>query len=210
VVVYHPHETFGLEILAYRRFAQEGLAQGRLELLGSALHGVHRDFLFRLRGGDGADGGAFASGFSNAERSDAAARLQALFDEPSAQFSPPFGVIHVPAEGQTVAAGSWGMGWALDDSGIAEIRIATELGPAGLAQLGGRWPGLAENFPDFPDAAHGGYGFEVPVVPPGPHILSVTLVARDGGVTEMKRPIVVAPIANPAPAASPRPTGPGS
>jgi hypothetical protein len=98
------------------------------------------------------------------------------------------------------------MGWAVDDSGIAEIRIGTELGPAGLAQTGSPWPGLVEAFPEFSEASRGGYGFEVPDVPPGPHELTVTLVARDGGVTVLKRLIVVTARQSPAPApkASPR------
>jgi hypothetical protein len=216
VVVYHPHETLGPESFAYLRLVREGLAQGRLELLGSALHGDRRDFLFRLPAA-ASGGAAWPSGFSEAERADAAARLQHLFDMPTAEVSPPFGVIHLPAEGSSVAPGAWGMGWALDDSGIAEIRIGTELGPAGLAQLGAKWPGLVETFPEFSEAARGGYGFEIPDVPPGPHELTVTLVARDGGVVVLKRPIVVTPATKPpratpgaGPAAAPRPKGPGS
>ena len=200
VVVFHPHETLGPEVYAYRRLVEGGLEAGHLELLGSAPHGANRDFLFRLTGG--AASVPFVSGFSETDRSDAGARLRSLLDELAAKVSPPFGMIQVPAEGTTAAAGSWGFGWALDDSGIVEIRIGTELGPAGLAQLGGRWPGLVENFPEFPDAARGGYGFEVPRVAPGPHVLTVTLVARDGGITVLKRSILVgaeAPRASPTP-----------
>jgi hypothetical protein len=102
-------------------------------------------------------------------------------------------VVQVPAEGQAVEAGSWGFGWALDDSGIAEIRIGSELGPAGIAQLGAKWPSLAEAYPDFSEAPRGGYGFVVPFLSPGPHVLTVTLVARDGGAAELRRPIVIAP-----------------
>jgi hypothetical protein len=213
VLVYHPHETLGPESIAYRRLAREGLAQGRLELLGAALHGADRDFVFRIRASPAEAFATFPSGFSDVERADAAAGLQALFDEPAAAVSPPFGVIHLPAENASVPAGSWGMGWALDDSGIAEIRIGTELGPAGLAQIGAKWPGLVETFPEFSEADRGGYGFEVPDVPPGPHELTVTLVARDGGVTVLKRPILVtARAAKPASplAASPTPRGRGN
>lgn len=200
VVIYHPHEAGPLEVLSYRQLVADGLANGRLELLGSAAHGTARDFVFRL-----AEAAPFGSGFSDSEREEARARLQALLDEPTATLSPPFGVVHVPAEGQTVAPGFWGFGWALDDSGIAEIRIGTELGPAGIAQLGGKWPGLAEAFPDFSEASHGGFGFSVPDVPPGPHTLTVTLFGRDGGRTVLKRAILVV-----RPAASPTPRGPGT
>jgi hypothetical protein len=110
-----------------------------------------------------------------------------------AAIQPPFGVLEVPAEGQAVAAGSWGYGWALDDSGIAEIRVESDLGPAGLAQLGGAWPGLAEAYPHVPGSASGGFGFAVPLAPPGPHTLRLTLVANDGGQSAIERRIVIAP-----------------
>jgi hypothetical protein len=203
VVVYHPHEAATSEVLAYRQLVAEGLAQGRLVLLGSALHGAARDFVFRLTGGGAPP---FPSGFSDAARDEARVRLQALLDAPAAQVLPPWGVLEVPAEGATVAPDSWGMGWALDDSGIAEIRIGTELGPAGVASLGAKWPGLAEAYPDFSEAPRGGFGFAVPDLPPGPHVLSVTLVARDGGITVLRRAILVGT----APARTPEPRRSGS
>ncbi|HEY4231715.1 MAG TPA: hypothetical protein VGO79_16230, partial [Thermoanaerobaculia bacterium] len=180
IVVYHPHEMLGPESFAYLRLVREGLEQGRLELLGSALHGERRDFLFRLHvpaASGAAAGEVSSSGFSEAERADAAARLQALFDQPAAEVSPPIGVIHLPGEGASVAAGSWGMGWAVDDSGIAEIRVESELGRAGVAKLGGAWPGLAEAYPNVMGSASGGFGFSIPAVPPGPQTLRVTFVA---------------------------------
>jgi hypothetical protein len=106
---------------------------------------------------------------------------------------PPFGVLQVPAEGQAVAAGSWAYGWALDDSGIAEIRVESELGPAGVAKLGGAWPGLAEAYPNVMGSASGGFGFSIPAVPPGPQTLRVTFVANDGGQTSIARRVVIAP-----------------
>ena len=186
VVVYHPHEARASEVVPYRQLVSEGLAQGRLELLGSAAHGTERDFLFRLAGAT-----PFDAGFAPSAREEARAALEALLSIPTAQISPPFGSIARPQEGERVEPGSWGFGWALDDSGIAEIRIATELGPAGVAQLGGKWPGLTEAFPEMAEAAHGGYGFGFPNVPAGLHTLTVTLVARDGGTTVLKRSVVV-------------------
>ena len=64
-----------------------------------------------------------------------------------ARLAAPFGAIHLPKEGQEVAPGFWVHGWALDDSGIAEVRFAAEPGPSGLAMVAGAWPGLSETFP---------------------------------------------------------------
>jgi hypothetical protein len=110
-------------------------------------------------------------------------------------------VIHVPEEGQRVAPGFWVFGWALDDSGIAAVRVGTELGETGEGQIGGKWPSLADVFPDYQEPGNGGYGFPLPELPPGPHTLRITLVGRDGGETVLERRIVVTA----RPAASPKP-----
>lgn len=200
VLLYHPPEANAIEAGAYRNFLRRGLAAGRLELLGSFGGPRDRAFAFHLAGAAPVDPRLPA---------DAAARGRKDLDEflaiSDSAISPPFGVVQIPAEGATVAPGSWGIGWALDDSGIAEIRIGTELGIAGMAQLGARWPGLVEVYPDFSEASRGGYGFAVPAVPPGPHVLTVTLVARDGGLTVLKRAILVA-----GPSVSPTPKGRGN
>ena len=41
---------------------------------------------------------------------------------------PPFGFLDTPKEGATVAASSWAFGWALDDSGIAQVTVSSETG----------------------------------------------------------------------------------
>lgn len=68
-----------------------------------------------------------------------------------------------------------------------------------------RRPGLGALYPDYPDAENGGFGFVLPDLAPGPHRLTVTLVAKDGGETSMERLFraVAAPLATPsaAPAA---------
>jgi hypothetical protein len=201
VLLYHPPEANAIEAGAYRNFLRQGLETGRLELLASFGGPRDRAFAFHLSGAPPVDPRL---------PTDAASRARQDLDDflaiSDSAISPPFGVVQVPAEGATVAPGSWAMGWALDDSGIAEIRIGTELGAAGVAGLGAKWPGLTEAYPDFSEASRGGYGFAVPLVPPGPHVLTVTFVGRDGGLTVLKRAILVA-----APtAASPTPRDPGS
>jgi hypothetical protein len=96
---------------------------------------------------------------------------------------------------EPVAPGAWHGGWAVDDSGVAEIRIDSELGPVGLAMLHMRHGGLARAFPDIPEAAddRAGFGFAIPKLPPGRHTLTFTVVANDGGVTVVKRPVEVLP-----------------
>ena len=90
-----------------------------------------------------------------------------------------------------MASESFGLGWALDDSGIAEIRVATELGPGAPGVVGGPRPDIPAVHPDYSDAANCGFGFVVPRVPPGPHTLRITLVGKDGGETVLERHILV-------------------
>ena len=96
-------------------------------------------------------------------------------------------VIDFPPEDAEVAAGTWGYGWALDDSDIAEVRVATELGPATPAFVGGSRPDIPTAHPEYADAATSGFGFLVPDVPPGRHTLTLTLVGRDGGERVLTR-----------------------
>ncbi|HEY4231714.1 MAG TPA: hypothetical protein VGO79_16225 [Thermoanaerobaculia bacterium] len=172
------------EAKRYLEFLRCGLGEGRIELLGSFGAAPDTVLVFRL-----AWAPPFDAGIPQPSRSLAQRELQRLV----AASDPPFGVLQVPAEGQAVAAGFWAYGWALDDSGIAEIRVESELGPAGVAKLGGAWPGLAEAYPNVMGSASGGFGFSIPAVPPGPQTLRVTFVANDGGQTSIARRVVIAP-----------------
>jgi hypothetical protein len=207
VLVYHSHEWRGFKVIAYADALDRALASGGLELVRSFAHGPGLDFVFVPAGASWK--ARVAAGAAPA------AETRRLFDgavgllrRDVARLAPPFGVIHLPRDGQSVAPGFWAHGWALDDSGIAEVQVATELGPAGFASLSGAWPGLAEFYPRYPDAGvRSGYGFGIPDLPPGPHTLRVMLVGNDGGRTVMERSIVVeGKRATP----SPIPKGPGS
>ncbi len=105
--------------------------------------------------------------------------------------NPPFGVLDVPRENDTVSPGAWSYGWALDDSGIAEVRVSFDDGPDAPTAIHQPHPGVREVHPGYPDSATPGFGFAVPALPPGPHTIKVVLVGRDGGTTELKRPINV-------------------
>ncbi|MDQ2978417.1 MAG: hypothetical protein M3R62_04300 [Acidobacteriota bacterium] len=102
---------------------------------------------------------------------------------------PPFGFLDTPKEGATVAAGSWAFGWALDDSGIAQVTVVTEKGATSPVARNQPFPGVAAAYPGFPNAERAGFGFQVPKVEPGIHTLTVTLTAADGGKTEIRRQI---------------------
>ncbi len=104
---------------------------------------------------------------------------------------PPFGFLDTPKEGATVVPGSWAFGWALDDSGISQITVSSETGVTSPVALEQTFPGVAQSYPNFPDPNHAGFGFPVPKVDPGLHTLTITLIAKDGGRTEIRRQIRV-------------------
>ena len=104
---------------------------------------------------------------------------------------PPFGFLDSPRENDTVASGSTGVGWALDDSGIAAVTVSLDNGPAFAATRGQTFPGVKEAYPTFPGAEKSGFSFAMPSVAAGPHLLVVTITARDGGKTEIKRHVQI-------------------
>jgi hypothetical protein len=194
LVVLHldaPTES-GLEKIEYLRLIRRGIAAGRVEPLGTFPHGKEIDILLRPAGA------AFRPKLPPGSADEA---LQAIRTA-DARIAPPFGDITFP---QPVSPGDWQGGWALDDSGIAEIRISSERGPEGLALLHMRMPGLSQAFPSYPEAKddRGGFGFPIPDLSPGNHELTFMLTANDGGRTIVSRRVVVV-------AKTPRAVTPGS
>ncbi len=196
LLIYHAHETQGLGLAAYAQALDRALSTGGLELVRSFPHDDGEDFVFAPAG---------AAWAQRARQGEAQRELRTTYDSAAravrvetSRFAPPFAGITFP---EPVTPGQWHGGWALDDSGIAEIQIASELGPVGGALLHMRHPGLSDLFPDYSEAKDnlGGFGFAIPSLPPGPHTLTFTLIANDGGVTVLTRPIMVA-----APPAQPR------
>ena len=176
LVIYHPHSADPLRQLELSRLIRRGLEEGRLETLGGFPDGTRRDIAFRLTSAPRLDPQLPAGSDADASRM-------------LAEIVPPFGAVDVPAEGARVAAGSWGYGWALDDSGVAAVEIGADGGPAAPAVAGGARPDIARAYPDYEGADRAGFGFSVPQLGPGPHKLSVTLIARDGGRTTLERAI---------------------
>lgn len=104
---------------------------------------------------------------------------------------PPFGILDTPREGATVANKSWGTGWALDDSGIAQVTATADNGAAAPAKIGQAFPGVKEAYPNVTDNDKAGFIFGVPELPPGPHLLKVEIVAKDGGKVVLTRNFIV-------------------
>jgi hypothetical protein len=104
---------------------------------------------------------------------------------------PPFGNIDTPKENETVASGSPGYGWALDDSSVASVTVSLDNGPAKPAGLGQSYPGVKEAYPTFPNSDKAGFSFLIPPVAAGPHLLVVTITGKDGGKTDLKRHVLV-------------------
>jgi hypothetical protein len=186
VLILHPHEVEGLVRLNLTRATRKALSEKKLEALGSFPHAGARDFVFRI-----APAPPFETSIPATERDRARADFARLTSTAESELAPPFGVIDIPADNAEVAAGSFGLGWALDDSGIAEIRVATELGPGTPGVVGGPRPDIPAVYPDYSSAANSGFGFAVPSVPPGPHTLKITIVGKDGGQTVLERRVRV-------------------
>ncbi|HEV8231621.1 MAG TPA: hypothetical protein VGQ75_04685, partial [Thermoanaerobaculia bacterium] len=186
LLVFHPHESENLPRINYARAARKALSEGKLEILASFPHGADRDFVFRITPAP-----PFESHIPADERNRAAADFERLTSLAESELAPPFGVIDFPTEGAEIATGTWGYGWALDDSGIATVQVATELGSAGIAMAGQPHPGIAELYPDYPEKDRAGFGFFVPRLSKGLHTLKLTLVGRDGGVSVLERVIRV-------------------
>ena len=104
---------------------------------------------------------------------------------------PPFGMFNTPGDGETVPNKSWCTGWALDDSGIAQVTGMTENGAASPARIDQPFPGVKEAYPNVPGNDKAGFIFQIPDLPPGPHSLRVEIIAKDGGKTLLVRPFNV-------------------
>ncbi|MFN2387691.1 MAG: hypothetical protein ABR576_15650 [Thermoanaerobaculia bacterium] len=182
ILVLHPHPGAAAQarpeaVKAVFRWT----AAGRLEALAAFPHGDATDYVFRFAGGK-----RFDAHVPVEMRHKAAAEVESL-RETHGRLSPPFGVIEFPREGATVDVGSWGFGWALDESGIAEVRVSAPGAPAAAGVLGGDFPGVSQIFPGYPGSAKPGYGFRIPALPPGAHTLTATIVAHDGGEIRLQR-----------------------
>lgn len=132
-----------------------------------------------------------AAGCQKSETAGAGAAAQPTAAAAAVDAHPPFGFLDTPKENETVAGGSWAFGWALDESGIASVEASLDNGTPTPGAIGQPFPGVKDAYPTYPDSDKAGFGFNVPKVAAGPHLLVVTLTAKDGGKTDLKRHIQV-------------------
>jgi len=107
--------------------------------------------------------------------------------QPTADPHAPFGMFNSPGEGETVANKSWCTGWALDDSGVAQVTGTTETGAVSSARIEQPFPGVKEAYPNVPGNDKAGFILQIPDLPPGPHTIRVEIVAKDGGKATLVR-----------------------
>jgi hypothetical protein len=177
LLVLHKELLEGDLAAAYIDTVRRGIRQGRLVDARSFHHGDYRDVVFRLSTGSPVLGTAVA---------DAAATNQEL-ESLDLLAHPPFGYIDAPVEGETIAAGAWAYGWALDDSGVAWVTVSIDDGQPQLATFGHPHPGPPRLYPGYPDSTRAGFGVSIPLLSSGAHTLSVTILAKDGGQARMRR-----------------------
>ena len=100
---------------------------------------------------------------------------------------PPIAMFNTPGDQEAVANRSWCTGWALDDSGIAQVTGTTENGVAVPAKIDQPFPGVKESYPNVPGNDKAGFILQIPDLPPGSHSIRVEIVAKDGGKTTLVR-----------------------
>ena len=145
---------------------------------------MRRVFLFVLIAAVAAAG---ACGKAEKPAGEAASSAPAPTPDPH----PPIAILNTPGEGATVPTKSWGTGWALDDSGIAAVTATVDGGTGLSARIGDPFPGVKEAHPEMPDNDKAGFIFGLPDLPPGPHTVTVEVVAKDGGKLVLTRHFIV-------------------
>ena len=77
---------------------------------------------------------------------------------------PPFGTFETPIHGSTVCSSIPVTGWALDDTGVDNVKIYRDQG-SGLVYIGdavlveGARPDVAEKYPEYPNNTNAGWGY---------------------------------------------------
>jgi hypothetical protein len=181
LLVFHPDEVRDQAKKNYAEALLRGVEKRALIPIGSFEHDGDRDLLFRV-----ASAGPMALPADPDPSATQAAVLRLGLVR-----HPPFGFIDVPAEDAVVASGSWAFGWALAESGVARVVVSFDAGPGFDVPYGQPHPGPARVHSGYPDSARAGFGFAIPPLPAGRHLLKVMLDARDGGRAEMSRNIQI-------------------
>jgi hypothetical protein len=100
---------------------------------------------------------------------------------------PPMAFLDSPAENGVAGSSASVVGWALDESGIAQVIVAVDSQNPTNAALGLPHPGVADAHPGIAGNDRAGFSIEIPGLSTGSHSLSVTVLAKSGGRTEIHR-----------------------
>lgn len=104
---------------------------------------------------------------------------------------PPFGFLNTPPEGGSVKLDPdnpiFASGWALADSGVADVSAVFDDGQKAYVKTGFPFPGVKEKYSTYSDADRAGYMFAIPKLSAGPHSVVVTITARDGTTARVER-----------------------
>jgi hypothetical protein len=185
LLILHPHEIPEEPLRrAYLATLQEALRTNRIRPMKAFPHGDSSDIVFELRRGDS----ALTPTSIEVEASREARKALEMLTH---ALNPPFGFIDSPRDDEVVAAGASGYGWALDDSGVQNVLFSSDGAPPIPLGYGLPFPGVLRAYPSYPDAAHAGFGFTIPQLPPGRHVISLTIIARDGGRLQLSRSFFV-------------------
>jgi hypothetical protein len=132
---------------------------------------------------------AFACGKS--ETAGSAASTTATTPAASTAAKTPFGVLNTPTEGQAVQTLTdkpfFASGWALADSGVANVSAVFDDGQKAYVKTGFVFPGVKDQFPTYADADRAGYMFGIPKLSTGQHSVVVTVKAKDGTEARVER-----------------------
>ncbi len=181
LLLFHPDQVDGKAQKVYGAAVVRGFERGRIAPVRSFEHGAHRDLLFRLAS---APAPALPPDPEPALTRSAISSLEHLQN-------PPFGFVDVPRSDAVAPSGSWAFGWALDDSGVARVVVAFDDLPGFDVPYGQPHPGPARVYPGYPNSARAGFGFTIPPLTPGRHVMKVTILARDGGRTDLLQTVRV-------------------
>jgi hypothetical protein len=123
----------------------------------------------------------------NATGTDRAVQPSGTPGSSAAEAQPPMAFLDTPAEGSVTGATVQVLGWSLDSSGIAQVTAAVDGQNPARAMIGLAHPGVADAHPGIPGNDRAGFAIEISGLQKGPHSLTVTIVAKSGGKTEIHR-----------------------
>ncbi|MEP6767250.1 MAG: hypothetical protein ABJC61_01175 [Acidobacteriota bacterium] len=188
ILLFHPSETTDRNRKSHLDSLRRGVSEGRLQGLAAFPRpGTDTsDLAFRLTGTPPFP----VSVPPDRALSSSAATLEML-SRIETRLTAPIGTVERPRDGEIVGPGYWAFGWALDDSGIARVRLLAANASPVECIAHQPFPGVSAAYPKNPESGLPGYGCPVPALPHGPQVLSFEITGQDGGVTTLRRAVRV-------------------